>query len=245
MALSAWGFDGLHGIRRSARFSYRLLSSNKIDILARDFELTEPLRQRAESKFSKVLDKLASPGIISTHLVLRVHKNDAEEVHSSMTKPASQIAEVTVKFKGGQVFHTQERTEDMYSSIDILSHKLALKLKRHKDKVQSKRKNEKIGGNVAEDEEAMEPFNDEELLLDLNKEYKNKYLSSIEPPREMDVAAVKRKVFAMPPITLDEAIASLEYVDHPFFVFRNKDSGEVNVIYKKEDGGVGHIMPEK
>lgn len=99
----------------------------------------------------------------------------------------------------------------MYSSIDILSHKLALKLKRHKDKVQSKRNNEKIGGKVAEDE-AMEPFNDEELLLDLNKEYKNKYLSSIEPPREMDVAAVKRKVFAMPPITLDEAIASLEYV---------------------------------
>ena len=78
--------------------------------------------------------------------------------------------------------------------------------------MQSKRKNEKIGGNVAEDEEAMEPFNDEELLLDLNKEYKNKYLSSIEPARETDVAAIKKKVFAMPPISLDEAISSLEYV---------------------------------
>lgn len=116
MAVSAWSFDAL----RSGRFSYRLLASNKIDILARDFELTEPLRQRAESKFSKVLDKLASPGIISTHLVLRVHKNDAEEVHSSMTKPSSQIAEVTVKFKGGQVFHTQERTVRLQYNTHLL-----------------------------------------------------------------------------------------------------------------------------
>ncbi len=114
--LCAWGFDGLSGIRRSGRFSHRLLASNKIDILARDFELTEPLRQRVESKIGKVLDKLASPGIISTNLVLRVHKNDAEEVHSSTTKPLSQIAEVTVKFKGGDVFHARERTVRLSSA---------------------------------------------------------------------------------------------------------------------------------
>ena len=46
--------------------------------------------------------------------------------------------------KGGAVFHASERSEDMYASIDLVSHTLAQILKRHKDKVQSKRKNEKV-----------------------------------------------------------------------------------------------------
>ena len=83
-------------------------------------------------------------GIISTSVVLRVHKNPSDEKHSHTTKKDSQIAECTVVLKGGAVVHTSERSEDMYASIDLVSHKLAQKLKRHKGKVQSKRKNVKV-----------------------------------------------------------------------------------------------------
>ena len=92
----------------------------------------------------QVLSKLGVEGIISTSVVLRVHKNPIEEKHSHTTKKDSQIAECTVVLKGGAVVHTSERSEDMYASIDLVSHKLAQKLRRHKDKVQSKRKNEKV-----------------------------------------------------------------------------------------------------
>lgn len=51
------------------------------------------------------------------------------EAHSQTTKKDSQIAEVTVGFKGGAVLHASERTEDMYASIDIVSHKLAQSMK--------------------------------------------------------------------------------------------------------------------
>lgn len=144
--------------------------------------------------------------------------------------------------KGGAIVHTSERSEDMYASIDLVSHKLAQKLKRHKGKIQSKRKNVKvsqfrthlspqttrvlicsvrlpgqIGGNVTEDEEAM--FDDEELLEDLNIENKLKAKAAL--PVDIDADAVRKKIFEMPPITLSEAISSLELVDHPFFVFRN------------------------
>lgn len=65
---------------------------------------------------------------------------------------------------------------------------------------------------------------DDELLEDLNNEYKLK-AKAVALPVDIDVDAVKKKVFEMPPITLAEAISSLELVDHPFFVFRNAVSG--------------------
>lgn len=70
---------------------------------------------------------------------------------------------------------------------------------------------------MTEDEESTE---DDELLEDLNSEYKEK-AKAVAQPVDIDVAAVRKKVFAMPPISLAEAISSLELVDHPFFVFRN------------------------
>ena len=54
---------------------------------------------------------------------------DLIEAHSQTTKKDSQIAEVTIGFKGGAVLHASERTDDMYASIDIVSHKLAQSLK--------------------------------------------------------------------------------------------------------------------
>lgn len=93
------------------------------------------------------MDKFSTDGVVSTNVVLRVHKNPSEEKHSQTTKKDSQIAECTVVLKGGVVVHTSERSEDMYASIDLVSHKLSQKLRRHKEKVQSKRKNEKVRCN--------------------------------------------------------------------------------------------------
>jgi putative sigma-54 modulation protein len=46
------------------------------------------------------------------------------------------------------------------------------------------------------------------------------------------------------PITTEEAIFSLGYVDHDFFVFREKDSNEISVVYKRNAGGYGLINPK-
>lgn len=45
------------------------------------------------------------------------------------------------------------------------------------------------------------------------------------------------------PISLDEAVFSLDYIDHEFFVFRNLESDAINVVYKRNAGGVGLIEP--
>lgn len=65
----------------------------------------------------------------------------------------------------------------------------------------------------------------------------------IEPIRSMQV--VKRKSFPMPPLTVEDAVVCLEYIEHDFYVFRNADTQEINVVYKRSAGDVGLIEPEK
>lgn len=43
------------------------------------------------------------------------------------------------------------------------------------------------------------------------------------------------------PISLDEAIFALDYVDHDFYVFTNEETKRINVVYKRHGGGVGLI----
>jgi putative sigma-54 modulation protein len=54
---------------------------------------------------------------------------------------------------------------------------------------------------------------------------------------------VKTKQFPVKPMSPEEAVLQLELVGHDFFVFRNGESGEVNVVYKRRDGGYGLIEP--
>jgi putative sigma-54 modulation protein len=41
----------------------------------------------------------------------------------------------------------------------------------------------------------------------------------------------------------DEAIEQMELLGHDFFIFHNAESGEMNVVYRRRDGGYGILQP--
>jgi putative sigma-54 modulation protein len=55
---------------------------------------------------------------------------------------------------------------------------------------------------------------------------------------------VRTKQFAVKPMNAEEAVLQLELVGHDFFVFRNDDSDEVNIVYRRRQGGYGLIEPQ-
>jgi putative sigma-54 modulation protein len=61
---------------------------------------------------------------------------------------------------------------------------------------------------------------------------------------EVGPKIVKSKQFSVKPMNPEEAVLQLELIGHDFFVFRSDETGEVNVIYRRRDGGYGLIEPQ-
>lgn len=64
-----------------------------------------------------------------------------------------------------------------------------------------------------------------------------------EKYEEEDFNVVKSKKFAVKPMNIDEAILQMNMLEHNFFMFRNADTSEINVVYKRKNGDYGIIEP--
>jgi putative sigma-54 modulation protein len=67
-------------------------------------------------------------------------------------------------------------------------------------------------------------------------------LEHIEEEPEFNIRV---KSFSIKPMTPEEAILQMNLLGHTFFMFRNAESGEVNVVYKRHDSDYGMIVPKQ
>jgi len=131
---------------------------------------------------------------------------------------ASQVAEATI-WTRGPVLRAREASGDMHASIDQLVEKLERQVTRYRTRGRSRRRRAARANGPAPD------------ALPTHAE-------------ESEPVIVKTKNFAVTPLSAQEAVLQLELVGHDFFVFRNDDSGEVNVVYRRRDGQYGLIEPQ-
>ena len=140
-----------------------------------------------------------------------------------------QTAEVTV-FANGTVIRAQERSENLYASIDLAASKLARQLRRWKERHSDHHHSH---GHSASTTPATEAVTDDSQVD-----------GSLLQGREAELPdpGVRRKYFAMPPMSLEEARRQLDLIDHDFYLFRDKDSDQLQVIYRRNHGGYGVIQ---
>jgi putative sigma-54 modulation protein len=131
---------------------------------------------------------------------------------------ANHVAEATIWTKG-PVLRAREASTDMRASIDQLVAKLERQLTRARHQSRARRRRAARANGPAAESTHM--FGDDG-----------------EP------SIVKTKQFPVAPMTAEDAILQLELIGHDFFVFRNADGGEVNVVYRRRDGNFGLIEPQ-
>jgi putative sigma-54 modulation protein len=139
-------------------------------------------------------------------------------VESNPSIAANHVAEATIWTKG-PVLRAREASSDMRASIDQLVEKLERQVTRYRKQGRARRRRAaRANGPTPETTPVV--------------------------PGEAEPVIVKTKQFAVNPMSPEEAVLQLELIGHDFFVFRNADSGDVNVVYRRRDGNYGLIEPQ-
>ncbi|NDL67643.1 ribosome hibernation-promoting factor, HPF/YfiA family [Anaerotalea alkaliphila] len=148
---------------------------------------------------------------------LEKYFSDDTDAHITMSvQKQKQIIEVTIPIKGG-VIRAEEREDDMYAAIDLVVDILERQLMKHRKKLVDRHHQ---GGS-----------------------FKNEFFEIPEDENE-GLRIVRTKKFAMKPMDPEEACMEMELLGHDFYVFRNSETDEVNVVYKRKANNYGLIEPE-
>ena len=177
------------------------LDTMRITISGKNIDITDGLRQAVEDKLSK-LERYFTP---ETDIVVTL----------SVEKERQKI-EVTIPVKGN-IIRSEQVSNDMYVSIDLVEEVIERQLKKYKNKIVDQKQS---AGNFQQD------FIEKE----------------IEDEEEIKIIRTKR--FGMKPMYPEDACIQMELLGHNFFVFQNAETEEVNVVYKRKGNTYGLIEPE-
>ena len=192
----------------------------KLVIQGKNIQITEAIYSYVDQKISKAVSHFK-------HLTNEVDVNLSVAKHARITP--KQSAEVTL-YINGAIVRAEESSENLYASIDMVANKITRQLRKYKEKRKSRNSS------------SVKP-NDALVSVDAPTADVSKLLETKAP--ELPEEVVRTKYFAMPPMTIQEALEHLELVDHDFYMFMNADSGEINVIYERNHGGYGLLQPRK
>jgi len=190
----------------------------KLLIHGRNLEVTPAIRDYTETKLTKAIN----------HFEGLVKEADVHLSVARNPRVPQQTVEVTM-FANGTVIRAQERSDNLYASIDLVASKLARQLSRYKERLQD-REQGPVHRSARDEEAGAAALPPPGASLTDGKE------------PELPNRGVRRKYFAMPAMSLDDALHQLEMIDHDFYLFRDADSGELQVVYHRNHGGFGLIQ---
>lgn len=188
-----------------------------ITVTGRKMPVTDALRQYAEEKIGNSMKVMDIDPLVA-EIVLFVEKNPAN--------PRPAVCEVTLHTKG-HIIRVEESEEDMYAAIDVAAAKVVRQLRKYKTKVIDRKLR-------AEDETIrIQPAAAGELDVD----------GLMQELAGDEVVRVKEMEFA--PLTEEEALVQIDLLGHDFYAYTDRDSGLVNVLYRRDGGGYGLLKQKE
>lgn len=179
----------------------------KYSIRGQQIQVTDALREYVEKKLSRLEKYFEVPTTSEVNVTLSVTK----DLHS---------IEVTIPLPG-MMLRAEDKSDDMYASIDSVIDKLERQIRKHKTKLNRK-------------------FRQEGSFKTLFREGGGGTAVQLED-EEDSLEVVRTKRFTLKPMDVEEAILQMNMIGHNFFVFSNVDTREVSVVYKRSDGKYGLI----
>ena len=202
-------------------FPVRIGGYLKLTITANNTTITDAIRAYAEKRLSILDRRLRDP--VPVFLQIRKEQTKKEEDRF--------IAEVTIRLKRG-VIRGEMRGDSPYTAVDHVSDTVTRQISRYKNRYSDKTRRTAEGGlglAIAE-----------QLAQESVSEVDDSGITTLEHGQ-----LVRTKRHKMSSETVEAAAGQMELLGHNFYVFLNKETDEINVVYRRHDEDYGLIVPEE
>ncbi len=203
----------------------------EIVLVSRHTETPERFRRHVEEKLAKV-----------PQLSPYVQRVDVEVTHENNPRLAdrSERVELTVRAKG-PVVRAEASASDRYAALDLATTKLLERLRRARDRRKSHHQRRGV----------RQPLPDQLDLVTEQTDQEDQGPEMPQPPTEPGVAVeaqlgdspvvIRQKVHETEPMTVDQALAEMELVGHPFYLFIDSETRQPCVVYNRRGWTYGVI----
>ena len=193
----------------------------ELTITANNTTVTDAIRAYAEKRLSILDRRFRDP--VPVFLQIRKEQTKKEEDRF--------IAEVTIRLNRG-VIRGEMRGDSPYTAIDHVSDTVTRQISRYKNRYSDKTRRSVEGGlgmAIAE-----------QMAQESVSEIDENVIATLEHGQ-----LVRTKRHPMASVSVEDAAAQMELLAHNFYVFRNKETDEINVVYRRHDEDYGLIVPEE
>ena len=188
----------------------------QVQVRGKGVQVTEALRDYADKKVHK----------LTRHFAHLNHATVIQTIQGATHRVEVQLDGDNIVLRG------EERGDDLYAAIDRVVDKLERQMQKRKGRQYAKNGPHPHRGhhNVHHD--------------DLSPRTAPVVIDGLEDDAPATGRIVRHKRFAIKPVSPPEAVEQMELLDHDFFVFENAETGEVNVLYRRDDENYGLLEPE-
>lgn len=154
--------------------------------------------------------------------------------------------------KRGIIIKSTGESDDIYNSFDISLTRIIKQLRKYKDKMKNYRK--KISDLKAKNNDLPYILADRFILKEKqNNDFEHEIEDIVDEIEEQNIgnitsynfSVIEEKETEIEELTIDEALMKMDLINLPAYMFINKENGQTNVVYKRNDGNITWINPRK
>ncbi len=189
----------------------------QLQVVSKGIDVSPALRARVEDRMSAALEK---------------YFNHQAEAHVAVSREGDSFrADATLHLQSGAILRAEGKAGDGYGAVDDVMTHLEKRLRRYKRKLTDRRQN-------TSSQEAALLILQASASTDLDDDDEASVNGS-------DPVVIAEGVAELPVLTVGMAVHEMDVTDAPTIMFRNAAHGGLNVIYRRPDGHIGWLDPER
>ena len=185
----------------------------RFEIHGDNLTITDALRNYIEDKIGKLERYFNNVPNAVAHVKVKTYSNSATKI------------EVTIPLKD-VTLRAEERHDDLYAGIDLITGKLERQVRKYKTRVNRKHRDR----------------GDQEVFVaEVQEASPGEVSGAEESVSDSEIEIIRSKQFSLKPMDSEEAVLQMNLLGHDFFIFTDRETDGTSIVYRRKDGKYGLI----